>query len=127
MYNTVGKEGVESYLNNNQFAYRTGCSCTNTLLKVQNELLQALDSNDNRAVRLLTMDFSKASDRVKHNLLIEKLTQIPLNPYIACRLVRQVLVGQKTKSGLDCEQSLFGSKICKREYLSSEVERVARA
>ena len=28
------------------------------------------------------MDFAKAFDRVKHNLLIEKLTQSPLNPYI---------------------------------------------
>ena len=27
---------------------------------------------------------------------------------------------------LDCEQSLFSSKICKREYLSSEVARVVR-
>ena len=79
MYNTFGKEGVESYLNNN---HRTGDSCTNALLKIQHEFLQALDSNDNRAVRLFTMDFSKAFDRVKHNLLIEKLTQSPLNPYI---------------------------------------------
>ena len=31
------------------------------------------------------------------------------------------------KSALDCEQSLFCSKICKREYLSSEVARVASA
>ena len=68
---------------NNQFAYRTGGSCTNALLKMQHELLQALGSNDNRAVRLFTMDFSKAFDRVKHNLgLVEKLTQSPLNPYI---------------------------------------------
>ena len=28
---------------------------------------------------------------------------------------------------LDCEQSLFCSKICKRKYLSSEVARVTRA
>ena len=70
-------------MNNNQFAYRTGGSCTNALLKIQHEFLQALDSNDNRAVRLFTMDVSKAVDRVKHNLLIEKLTQSPLNPYIA--------------------------------------------
>ena len=28
---------------------------------------------------------------------------------------------------LDCEQSLFSSKICKRDYLSSEVARVVRA
>ena len=65
--NTFGKERVESYLNNNQFAYRGGGSCTNALLKVQHEFLQALDSNDNRAVRLFAIDFSKAFDRVKHN------------------------------------------------------------
>ena len=56
-------------------------------LKIQREFLQAFDSNDNRAVRLFTMDVSKAVDRVKHNLLIEKLTQSPLNPYIANRYV----------------------------------------
>ena len=83
MCNTFSKKGVENYLNNNQFAYGTGGSCTNALLKIQHEFLQALDSNDNRAVRLFTMDVSKAVDRVKHNLLIEKLTQSPLNPYIA--------------------------------------------
>ena len=68
---------------NNQFAYRTGGSCTNALLKIQHEFLQALDSNDNRAVRLFTMDFSKAFDSVKHNLLIEKQTNTePFKPYI---------------------------------------------
>ena len=67
---------------NNQFAYRTGGSCTNALLKIQHEFLQALDSNDNRVVRLFTMDFSKAFDRVKHNLLIEKQKESPLNPYM---------------------------------------------
>ena len=50
---------------------------------MQRELLQALDSNDNRAVRLFTMDFSKAFDSVKHNLLIEKQTNTePFKPYI---------------------------------------------
>ena len=70
-------------IHNNQFAYRTGGSCTNALLKMQREILQALDSNDNRAVRLFTMDFSKAFDSVKHNLLIEKQTNTePFKPYI---------------------------------------------
>ena len=82
VYNTFGREGVESYLNNNQFAYRTGGSCTNALLKIEHEFLQALDSNNNRAVRLFMIDFLKAFDRVKCNLLIAKLTQSPLNPYI---------------------------------------------
>ena len=50
---------------------------------MQREILQALDSNDNRAVRLFTMDFSKAFDSVKHNLLIEKQTNTePFKPYI---------------------------------------------
>ena len=73
---------------NNQFAYRTGGSCTNALLKMQRQLLQALDSNDNRAVRLFTMDFSKTFDRVK---LIKRETNTePLKP-IHCQLVRQLL------------------------------------
>ena len=50
---------------------------------MQREILQALESNDNRAVRLFTMDFSKAFDSVKHNLLIEKQTNTePFKPYI---------------------------------------------
>ena len=56
VYNTFGTEGVESYLNKNQFAYRTGGSCTNALLKIQHVFLQALDSNDNRAVRLFMIE-----------------------------------------------------------------------
>ena len=49
---------------------------------LQQEFLQALDSNEKRAVRLFTKDFSKSFDRVKHNLLMAKLTQSPLNPCI---------------------------------------------
>ena len=49
---------------------------------LQQEFLQALDSNENRAVRLFTKNFSKSFDRVKHNLLMAKLTQSPLNPCI---------------------------------------------
>ena len=40
-----------------------------------------MDSNC-EAVRLFTMEFSKAFDSVKHNLLSAKLKQLPLNPYI---------------------------------------------
>ena len=49
---------------------------------LQQEFLQALDSNENQAVRLFTKNFSKSFDRVKHDLLMAKLTQSPLNPCI---------------------------------------------
>ena len=49
---------------------------------MQHIIYQALDSPETQAGRLFTMDFSKAFDRVKHNLLVEKVKQCPLNPYI---------------------------------------------
>ena len=120
VYNTFGKEGVGSYLNNNQFAYRTGDSCTNALLKIQHEFLQALDSNDNRAVRLFTMDFSKAFDRVKHNLLIEKLTQSPLNPYIVNWYVSFL---SDRKQRVVCHKYCLWLEGCQPQYYSGKHQR----
>ncbi|CAB4022554.1 Hypothetical predicted protein [Paramuricea clavata] len=56
--------------------------CTNALLTIQNKALSFLDRADCKAVRLFSMDFSKAFDSVKHSLLSEKLKTLPLNPYI---------------------------------------------
>ena len=91
VYNTFGKEGVESYLNSNQFACRTGGSCTNARLKIQHEFLQALDSNDNRAVRLFTMDFSKAFEKCQAQLINREINTESFKP-IHCQLVRQLRV-----------------------------------
>ena len=41
-----------------------------------------LDSSDCSAVRIFTMDFSKAFDFVNHTILSAKMKQLPLNPYI---------------------------------------------
>ena len=49
---------------------------------MQHSFLAALDKKDTLAVRMFTRDFSKAFDNVKHHLLVEKLKNSPLNPYI---------------------------------------------
>ena len=41
-----------------------------------------LDDSRNKAVRLFTMDFSKAFDNVRHHLLAEKLKNSPLSPHL---------------------------------------------
>ena len=51
------------------------------LLTIQHHICKFLDDSNCEAVRLFTMDFSKAFDSVKHNLLSTKLKQLPLNPY----------------------------------------------
>ena len=67
VYQTFNKNNLEGYLNVSQFAYRTGASsCVNAMLKMQRIFLAALDKNDTTAVRMFTMDFSKAFDNVKH-------------------------------------------------------------
>ncbi|CAB4020252.1 Hypothetical predicted protein [Paramuricea clavata] len=82
VYNSQVKSTVEEILSPMQFAYRQGGSCTNALLTIQNKVLSFLDRADCKAVRLFSMDFSKAFDSVKHSLLSEKLKNVPLNPYI---------------------------------------------
>ena len=52
-------------------------------MAIQHKVLKYLDNNKNcKAVRLFSMDFSKAFDSVRHVLLSEKLKTVLLNPYI---------------------------------------------
>lgn len=73
---------IAENLSPNQFAYRKGGNCTGALLAIQHKVLNYLDHPECRAVRLFTMDFSKAFDFVKHDLLARKLKKLPLNPCI---------------------------------------------
>ena len=82
VYFSFNKTCLDKYLSNSQFAYRSGGSCTNALLKIQNGYLKSLDKKDTQVVRIFTMDFSKAFDSVKQNLLVQKLKKTPFNPYI---------------------------------------------
>ena len=49
---------------------------------IQHKVCKFLDDPNCVAVRMFTMDFSKAFDPVNHYLLANKLKNIPLNPYI---------------------------------------------
>ena len=80
--NFFNKRRLQEYLNNSQFTYCAGGSCVNALLKMQQTFLAALDKRDTLAVRMFTMDFSKAFDNVKHNLLVEKLKRSLLDSFI---------------------------------------------
>ena len=64
------------------FAYREGGSCTDALIMIQHKVCKYLDDPECKAVRLFAMDFSKAFDSVSHQLLANKLKNLPLNPYI---------------------------------------------
>lgn len=62
-----------------QFVYRMGWgeggSCMDAflcLLSIQHKVNQYLDTPECKAVRLLAMDFSKAFDCLKHNLLFDR-------------------------------------------------------
>lgn len=72
VYNVFNKKDLEAYLGENQFAYRSGGSCINALLKMQYDILSALDKPRNKVVRLFTMNFSKAFDNVSTIFLWRK-------------------------------------------------------
>ena len=78
MYHTHIKAIVGKTLSPSQFAYRQqGGNCTNALLSIQHHVYRHLDNSDCNAVRLFTIDFSKAYDSVNHSELSAKLKQLP--------------------------------------------------
>ena len=79
VYHTHVKVVIEKNLSPTQFAYRQEGNCTNALSSIQHHVYRHLDR---KALRLFTMDFSKAFDSVNHSKLSAKLKQLPLNPYI---------------------------------------------
>ena len=82
VYRSHAQDVIEDHLCSTQYVYREGGNCTGALLALQHRINDFLDNPDCRAVRLFTMDFSKAFDSVKHELLARKLKSLQLNPYI---------------------------------------------
>ena len=82
VYNTFVKEAVEENLSTTQFAYRESGNCSSSLLAIQHFINKHLDNPNCEVVRVFAMDFSKAVDSVRHELLSNKLKLLPLNAYI---------------------------------------------
>ena len=83
VYYKFAKQHIESHPLNTQFAYRTCGNCTDALLTMQHFILCVLDDPNTIDVRLLSIDFSKAFDCVKHSNLTEKLKKCPcLSPRV---------------------------------------------
>ena len=82
VYNTFVKGAVEENGSTTQLAYRESGNCTSALLAIQHFINKHLDNPDCEAVRVFAMDFSKAFDSVRHELLSNKLKLLPLNAYI---------------------------------------------
>ena len=76
------KEAVEENLSTTQFAYSESGNCTSAPLTIQHFINKHSDNPDCEAVRVFAMDFSKAFDPVRHELLSNKLKWLPLNAYI---------------------------------------------
>ena len=73
VYNTHVTRDMEDHLRSSQFAYREDGNCTSAFLTIQHQICKYLYD---KAVRLFTMDFSKAFNSVKHNLLSTKLKRL---------------------------------------------------
>ena len=82
MYRNLAQSVIVNNLSHTQLAYRQAGNCTNALHAIQHQTYKYLDSSDCSAVRIFTMDFSKAFDFVNHVILPARLNQLPLNPYI---------------------------------------------
>ena len=71
----------DNHIDLDQFAYRKGHSSTMALLKSQHNWLKWLDGNVD-FVRIFSFDFSEAFDSVTHRILVSKLRDVDINPYI---------------------------------------------
>lgn len=92
---------IQSNLDLTQFAYvpSRASGTVSALTLLSNRILQFLDSSSG-AVRILTLDFSKAFDKVLHNVILSAALKLEL-PYFIVRWIGSFLSGrmQRVKMG----------------------------
>ena len=64
---------VEPLLGKNQQAYRKGLSTTTALLQINDAATRIHDNVQNKGCAILSLDFTKAFDKVDHRVLLQKV------------------------------------------------------
>ena len=75
------KELLQNNYGEHQFGFKSHSSTTCALLFIQNCIINELEKDSTRNVLLMALDFSKAFDRVHHDLLLRKLDFLPKNSH----------------------------------------------
>ena len=73
------KKNVNTKLHSNQFAYQQGKGTTEALFHILKDWIMELDQKDTLAVNAAFVDFSKAFDMMRPELLTEKLRELCVN------------------------------------------------
>ena len=70
---------IRQLIDLNQFGSLPGLPTTHALLSLVHHLYKANDKRD-QCVRVLLLDFSKAFDRINHNILLRKMRDMAIDP-----------------------------------------------
>ena len=73
---------IEPYIDILQFGNTRNCSTTHALIHLIHNWLAALDSPQGKSIRACMIDFSKAFDRIDHNILLLKLQIFGVPPIL---------------------------------------------
>ena len=101
---------IRQLIDLNQFGSLPGLSTTHALLSLVHHLYKATDQRD-QCVRVLLLDFSKAFDRINHNILLRKMRDMAVDPTLIA-WVRSFLSNRKQRvrigSSTSCYQQVNG-------------------
>ena len=86
---------IRHLVDRKQFGSLAGLSTTHALLSFFHHLYGTTDQPD-QCVRVLLLDFSKAFDKIDHHILIKKMEEMAIDPFLIA-WVKQFLTGRKQR------------------------------